>query len=58
MVDDFGGYKVLFAQGVTKLACLAHARRKFFELNAAQPNPIAQEALTRIAALYEIDQRG
>jgi transposase len=58
MVDDFGGYKALFTQGVTELACLAHARRKFFELNAAQPNAIAQEALTRIAALYEIEQRG
>jgi len=58
MVDDFGGYKALFTQGVTELACLAHARRKFFDLNAAQPNAIAQEALTRIAALYEIETRG
>ena len=58
MVDDFGGYKALFTKGVTELACLAHARRKFFELNQAQPNTIAQEALTRIAALYEIEQRG
>ena len=58
MVDDFGGYKALFTQGVTELACLAHARRKFFELNQAQPNAIAQEALARIAALYQIEQRG
>lgn len=58
MVDDFGGYKALFTQGVTELGCLAHARRKFFDLNAAQPNAIAQEALTRIAALYEIEQQG
>jgi transposase len=43
MVDDFGGYKALFTQGVTELACMAHARRKFFDLNAAQPNAIAQE---------------
>ena len=33
MVDDFGGYKALFADGVTELGCLAHARRKFFDLN-------------------------
>jgi hypothetical protein len=46
MVDDFGGYKALFTQGVTELACMAHARRKFFDLNAAQPNAIAQEALS------------
>ncbi len=58
MVDDFGGYKELFRNGVTELGCLAHARRKFFELNAAQPNALAQEALRRIAALYEIEQRG
>jgi hypothetical protein len=58
MVDDFGGYKALFTQGVTELGCLAHARRKFFDLNAAQANPIAQEALARIAALYAIETQG
>jgi transposase len=58
MVDDFGGYKAIFGQGVTELGCFAHARRKFFDLNEAQANPIAQEALLRIAALYEIEARG
>ena len=58
MVDDFGGYKALFTQGVTELGCLAHARRKFFDLNEAQANPIAQEALRRIAALYVIEAQG
>lgn len=58
MVDDFGGYKMLFAQGVTELGCLVHARRKFFDLNEAQANPVAQEALARIAALYAIEARG
>jgi len=58
MVDDFGGYKALFGTGVTELGCFAHARRKFFDLNEAQANPIAQEALLRIAALYEIEGRG
>ena len=57
MVDDFGGYKALFTQGVTELGCMAHARRKYFDLNAAQANPIAQQALARIAALYEIEVR-
>ena len=37
MVDDFSGYKALFANGVTELGCLAHARRKYFDLNAAEP---------------------
>ena len=58
MVDDFGGYKALFAGGVTELGCLAHARRKYFDLNAAQPNPIALEALKRIADLYAIEHQG
>jgi len=58
MVDDFAGYKMIFTQGVTELGCLAHARRKFFDLNEAQANPIAQEALRRIAALYVIEAQG
>jgi transposase len=58
MVDDYSGYKALFADGVTELGCLAHARRKYFELNAAQANPIALEALERIATLYAIEDQG
>jgi transposase len=58
MVDDYAGYKELFANGVTELACLAHARREYFELNAAQPNAIALQALERIAALYAIEAHG
>ena len=65
MVDDFSGYKALFADNSTtqviELGCFAHARRKFFDLNTAQANPIALEALMalgqphRIAALYFIE---
>jgi transposase len=55
MVDDYGGYKALFAAGIVELGCLAHARRKFFELNGAQANAIAQEALARIGELYAIE---
>jgi transposase len=58
MVDDYAGYKALFKSGVTELACLAHARRKFFDLVAANQSPIAQEALTRIGKLYAIEQAG
>ena len=49
---------MIFTQGVTELGCLAHARRKYFDLNEAQANPIAQEALRRIAALYAIEAQG
>jgi transposase len=58
MVDDYAGYKALFAQGVIELGCLAHARRKFFDLFAANQSPIAKEALERIAKLYAIEQAG
>jgi len=51
MVDDFAGDKALFGQEVIELACLSHARRKFFDLHAASGSPIAREALNRIAAL-------
>ena len=37
---------------------MVHARRKYFDLNEAQANPIAQEALHRIAALYAIEAQG
>ena len=55
MVDDYGGYKESFRQGVTELACLAHCRRKFFDLHAAGGHPVADEALKRIAELYAIE---
>jgi transposase len=57
MVDDYAGYKALFAEGVTELACLAHVRRKFFELHAANGSPVAAEALRRIGVLYAVEQQ-
>jgi transposase len=56
MVDDYAGYKALFAQGPVELACLAHIRRKFFDVHAANASPVAEEALRRIAQLYAIEQ--
>lgn len=55
MVDDYGGYKESFRQGVTELACLAHCRRKFFDLHAAGGHPVADEALRRIGELYAVE---
>lgn len=43
------------AKGVTELACLAHCRRRFFDLHAAGGHPVAEEALRRIAELYAIE---
>src|SRR5471030_1158568 len=58
MVDDYVGYKSMFTDGPTELACLAHIRRKFFDVHAASGSPVAEEALRRIAALYAIEQQG
>jgi hypothetical protein len=55
MVDDYVGYKALFNQNITELACLANVRRKFFDLHAANGSPIAAEALRRIGELYAIE---
>lgn len=52
MVDDYGGYKALFAHGINELACWAHARRKFYELHATGKSAHAQQALHFIAQLY------
>ncbi|MEB0140133.1 MULTISPECIES: IS66 family transposase [unclassified Undibacterium] len=57
MVDDYVGYKAMFAEGVTALACLAHVRRKFFDLHAANASPIAAGALRYIGQLYAIEQQ-
>lgn len=55
-VDGYGGYKVLAKRGDVRLAfCWSHVRRHFYELANAGPAPIAAEALTRIAALYRIE---
>ncbi len=43
--DDFAGYKAGFAHGVTEAGCLAHARRKFFDLHASSKSQVAESAL-------------
>jgi len=59
MVDDYGGYKKLFAGDathvVTELGCWAHARRKFFDLQVNGAHPSAEEALRRIGKLYAVE---
>ena len=55
--DDYTGYKALFTQGVTELGCMAHARRKFFDLHISNKSQIAQEALGYIGQLYEIERQ-
>jgi transposase len=59
--DGYAAYKQLAdgrrSSGPATLAfCWAHWRRRFYEIAKAGPAPIAQEALTRIAALYAIEK--
>jgi transposase len=55
-VDGYGGYRALAERGDVKLAfCWSHVRRRFYELAAAGPAPIASEALEHIAGLYAIE---
>jgi len=55
-VDGYAGYRVLAERGDVQLAlCWAHVRRRFYELAAAGPAPIASEALERIAKLYAVE---
>ncbi len=56
MPDDYGGYKALFSGGVTEVACWAHARRKFFDLDQGTPqgHPVAASVVSAIGALYAI----
>ena len=56
--DDFKGYKASFANGVTEIGCMAHARRKFHDLHVANQSPIAEHALKFIQMLYEIEREG
>jgi transposase len=56
-VDGYAGYRALAEKNEVQLAfCWAHVRRRFYELSAAGPAPIASEALQRIAAFYEIEK--
>src|SRR5690625_726438 len=56
VTDDYSGYKQSFKQGgITEIACMAHARRKFYELHVANQSEIAAQALASFKALYAIE---
>ncbi len=60
MTDDYAGYNAIAAQeGVERLGCWAHARRKFIEAQKAQPKGKtgrADMALNLINKLYGIER--
>lgn len=55
--DAYSGYDALYRDGtIVEAACWAHARRKFYDQYVLDRSPIAEEALSRIAALYAIER--
>ncbi|MDP9095813.1 MAG: IS66 family transposase [Pseudomonadota bacterium] len=54
--DDYSAYKASFALGVTEAGCMAHARRKFFELHDTHKSTLAATALEFIGQLYRIER--
>ena len=55
--DDFAGYKAGFEQGMIEIGCMAHARRKFFDLHVANKSQLAEQALHSIGGLYEVERQ-
>jgi transposase len=60
--DGYAGFKELYetrkmgeASAIQEAACMAHVRRKFFDLTTS-PAPVAEEALQRIGELYDIEK--
>jgi transposase len=56
VTDDFSGYKQGFHNGITEVGCMAHARRKFFDLHVSNKSQIAEQALKYISQLYDVER--
>ena len=55
--DAYAGFNKLYEDGsIREAPCMAHIRRKFYDLMEAQRSPIATEAVERIAPLYAIEK--
>ena len=55
--DDFAGYKASFKEGIIEIGCMAHARRKFYDLHVANQSQLAKYALEQIGKLYDIERQ-
>jgi transposase len=54
--DAYAGFNQLYESGrIQEVACWAHVRRKFFDLDQAHASPVAKEAIKRIGELYAIE---
>jgi transposase len=58
--DGYAGFNGLYDRKDAPLleaACMAHARRKHFDIFESTGSPIAKQAIDRIAALYAIEEQ-
>lgn len=54
--DAYTGFDELYKNGAIKeAACMAHARRKIYDVHVRHPSPTTKEALERIGKLYGIE---
>lgn len=54
--DDYAGYKAGFVSGITEVGCMAHSRRKFFDLHVSSKSQIAAQACAYISQLYDVER--
>ena len=56
--DGYAGFDRIYEAGqIQEVACWAHVRRKFYDIEVAHKSAVAREALERIAALYGIEKQ-
>ncbi|MDP6953983.1 MAG: IS66 family transposase [Alphaproteobacteria bacterium] len=56
--DGYAGFEALYRDGaISEVACLAHIRRKFYDVHAATGSAIAEQALARIQKLYDVERQ-
>lgn len=55
--DGYSGFNGLFGENkASEMACMAHIRRKFVDVQQSQGSAIAEEAIKRIAKLYAVEK--
>jgi len=53
--DGYAGFNALYESGCIEAACMAHVRRKFYDIHIAQSSPQAIQALDFIRQLYQVE---
>lgn len=56
--DAYAGYEALYEDSaIVEAACMAHLRRKFYDVWKNNRSPVAAEAIKRIGELYKVERR-